>query len=135
MSKLKFVWRIILRSFLSNQDDFSNHVFMTVIRAHIKLRLELRQGVEGGGPDPAFPLLYSPLFFFFFFSLLSRILLSFPKTKRHYRSVHLCVLVSYVGNFFFFFEKCNSRNVVDCYGLVETGEKRDLEPQWTLLSM
>lgn len=66
MSKLKFVWRIILRSFLSNQDDFSNHVFMTVIRAHIKLRLELRQGVEGGGPDPAFPLLYSPLFFFFF---------------------------------------------------------------------
>lgn len=30
-SKLKFVWRVILRPFSSKQDDFSNHVFKAVI--------------------------------------------------------------------------------------------------------
>ena len=135
MSKLKFVWRIILRSFLSNQNDFSNHVFMTVIRAHIKLRLELRQGVEGGGPDPAFPLLYSPLFFFFFFFIAFANSSFVSKNKKTLSERTLMCPGIIRENFFFFFEKCNSRNVVDCYGLVETGEKRDLEPQWTLLSM
>ena len=51
----------------------------SLFHAHLKLRLELRQGLEGGVPRPASPLLYSPLFFF---SSLSRILLLFPKKQQ-----------------------------------------------------
>ena len=106
----------------------------SLFHAHLKLRLELRQGLEGGVPRPASPLLYSPLFFFIAFpnsSFVSK------KTTRRYRSVHLCVVVSLVCEdfVFFFFEKCDCRNDVDCHRLVEMGEKRDVEPEWALLSM
>ena len=125
MSKLKFVWRIILRSFLSNQDDFSNHVFMTVIRAHIKLRLELRQGVEGGGPDPAFPLLYSPLFFFFFIAFANS---SFVSKNNKTLSERTLMCPGIIREEFFFF----LRSVTAAMLLVVTGWlKRVKKETWS----
>ena len=71
----------------------------SLFHAHLKLRLELRQGLEGGVPGPAFPLLYSPLFFLIAFpnsSFVSK------KTTRCYGSVHMCVVVSLVCEDFVF---------------------------------
>ena len=71
----------------------------SLFHAHLKLRLELRQGLEGGVPGPAFPLLYSPLFFLIAFpnsSFVSK------KTTRRYGSVHMCVVVSLVCEDFVF---------------------------------
>ena len=71
----------------------------SLFHAHLKLRLELRQGLEGGVPGPAFPLLYSPLFF----SSLSRILLLFPKKQQDAMEAYTCAswYHSYVRILFF----------------------------------
>ena len=106
----------------------------SLFHAHLKLRLELRQGLEGGVPGPAFPLLYSPLFFFIAFPNSSFVSKKNNKTLSKRTLVRRGITRMW-GFCFFFFEKCDCRNDVDCYRLVEMGEKRDVEPEWALLSM
>ena len=106
----------------------------SLFHAHLKLRLELRQVLEGGVPRPASPLLYSPLFFFHRFP---EFFFCFQKNNKTLskRTLMRRGITRMWGFCFFFFEKCDCRNDVDCYRLVEMGEKRDVEPEWALLSM